>query len=60
MIRFHSHAQERMEERNATEDEVKLTIEEGESFPAKFGPQVSGGIFLSVASGEASLTEQSR
>ena len=37
MIRFHSHAQERMEERNATEDEVKLTIEEGESFPAKFG-----------------------
>jgi hypothetical protein len=26
-----------MEERNATEDEVEATIEQGEQFPAKFG-----------------------
>ena len=36
-IKFHPHALERMEERNATEDEVIATIEEGEEFPAKFG-----------------------
>jgi hypothetical protein len=26
-----------MEERNATEDEVKATIEQGKKFPSKFG-----------------------
>ena len=36
-IRFHPHAHERMQERGATEEEVKITIESGESFPAKFG-----------------------
>ena len=36
-IKFHPHALERMEERNATENEVIATIEEGEEFPAKFG-----------------------
>ena len=36
-IKFHPHALERMEERNATEDEVIATIEGGEQFPAKFG-----------------------
>ena len=36
-VHFHSHARERMDERNATEDEVKATIEQGEQFPAKFG-----------------------
>ena len=36
-IQFHPHAQERMEERGTTEDEVKKTIECGEQFPAKFG-----------------------
>lgn len=30
------HAQERMKERGVTENEVKATIEHGESFPAKF------------------------
>jgi hypothetical protein len=35
-IRFHPHAQERMEERGATEDEVRATVEMGERFPAKF------------------------
>ena len=36
-IKFHPHALERMEERNATEEEVIATIEEGEEFPVKFG-----------------------
>jgi hypothetical protein len=36
-VRFHSHARERMEERNATEDEVRAAVEEGEQFPARFG-----------------------
>ena len=36
-VHFHPHARERMDERNATEDEVKATIEQGEEFPAKFG-----------------------
>lgn len=37
IIHFHPHALERMNERGATEDEVKITIEQGEQFPAKFG-----------------------
>lgn len=36
-IHFHHHALERMEERGATEDEVRATVELGERFPAKFG-----------------------
>lgn len=36
IIRFHPHALERMEERGATENEVKATIEQGEQFPAKY------------------------
>lgn len=36
-VRFHPHARERMEERGATADEVKATVENGEQFPAKFG-----------------------
>lgn len=36
-VHFHPHAQERMRERGATEDEVKSTVEHGEQFPAKFG-----------------------
>jgi hypothetical protein len=36
-IRFHPHALERMPERGATEEEVKVTVEQGEEFPAKFG-----------------------
>ena len=36
-VRFHPHALERMEERAATEEEVKTTVEQGEQFPAKFG-----------------------
>ena len=37
IIRFHPHAQERMEERGATENEVRSAVESGERFPAKFG-----------------------
>jgi Domain of unknown function (DUF4258) len=37
MVRLHPHARERMEERGATEEEVRATVEQGESFPAKFG-----------------------
>ncbi len=36
-IRFHPHARERLVERGATEEEVRLAIESGEMFPAKFG-----------------------
>jgi len=36
-IRFHPHALERMRERGATEQEVRLTVLEGEQFPVKFG-----------------------
>ena len=36
-ILIHPHAKERMEERGATEAEVRATIAEGEKFPAKFG-----------------------
>lgn len=36
-IQFHPHALERLQERGATKDEIKVTIQEGEQFPAKFG-----------------------
>ena len=36
-IRFHPHAAERLAERGATEEEVVVTVESGERFPAKFG-----------------------
>jgi hypothetical protein len=36
-VRLHPHAQERLPERGATEDEVKITVEHGEQFPAKLG-----------------------
>jgi hypothetical protein len=35
-IRFHPHALERMKERGATQDEVEITVTQGEQFPAKF------------------------
>lgn len=37
MIKFHPHAKERLTERGATESEVISTIENGETFPAKYG-----------------------
>ena len=36
-IRLHPHVRERLIERGATESEIKLTVQEGEIFPAKFG-----------------------
>ena len=35
-VRFHPHAQERMAQRGATEQEVVITVESGERFDAKF------------------------
>jgi hypothetical protein len=35
-VRFHPHALERIEERGATENEVRATVEFGEKFPVKF------------------------
>ena len=37
MIKIHVHAKERMEERGINENEIIETIENGESFPVKFG-----------------------
>jgi len=36
-VRLHSHAQQRLSERGATETEVVATVEQGEQFPVKFG-----------------------
>ena len=36
-IRFHPHALDRLLERGTTEEEVRITIENGERFAAKFG-----------------------
>ena len=37
MVLFHPHALERLSERGATEEEVRATILEGETFSAKYG-----------------------
>lgn len=37
MVKLHPHAQERLIERGATEEEIISTVEAGEVFPAKFG-----------------------
>ena len=37
LVRVHPHAAERMSERGASEDEVRLAVLEGERFEAKFG-----------------------
>ena len=36
-VRLHPHALDRISERGATEEEVRLAVEGGERFPAKFG-----------------------
>jgi hypothetical protein len=36
-VRLHPHAIDRMEERMASLEEIRSTVENGESFPAKFG-----------------------
>jgi hypothetical protein len=36
-VRLHPHALERLQERGGTEQEVRLTVETGERFEAKFG-----------------------
>lgn len=37
VVRLHPHAQARLSERGATEEEVIATVQMGEQFPAKFG-----------------------
>jgi len=37
IVRLHPHALERLSERGATEEEVRATVLEGETFAAKFG-----------------------
>jgi len=37
VVRFHPHAQERIAERGASEQEVLAAVEKGERFEAKFG-----------------------
>lgn len=37
MVKLHPHVKERMAERGATEDEIVATVENGETFQAKFG-----------------------
>lgn len=37
MVKLHPYAKERLLERGATEKEVIATVENGETFPAKFG-----------------------
>jgi hypothetical protein len=36
-VRLHPHARGRLEERGATEEDVRLTVESGERFDAKYG-----------------------
>ncbi|MBI5742023.1 MAG: DUF4258 domain-containing protein [Nitrospirae bacterium] len=36
-VKIHPHARERLVERGATEQEVIATVENGETFPVKFG-----------------------
>jgi hypothetical protein len=36
-VRLHPHAKGRLDERGTTEVEVIATVQEGETFPAKFG-----------------------
>jgi len=36
-VRLHPHARDRLPERGADENEVVLTVEQGERFPAKHG-----------------------
>jgi len=36
-VTLHPHAEARLAERGATQDEVRATVEGGERFPAKFG-----------------------
>ena len=38
-VRLHPHAVDRLTERGASQEEVRLTVETGERFPAKLGRQ---------------------
>ena len=51
-VNLHPHAQARLIERGVTEAEVRLTVREGETFPAKFG---RAGFRKNFAFGKARL-----
>ena len=59
-IRLHPHAQDRLHERGATEEEVIATIERGERFPAQHGEQGSAVTSRSTASGITGNIRQNR
>ena len=44
-VRVHPHARERMAERGASEEEVRATVEHGESFPRSSDARVSDETF---------------
>jgi hypothetical protein len=59
-INLHPHARERLAERGATEEEIRLAIEPGERFPAKFGREGfrRNFVFNGVWRGRAYATKQ--
>jgi len=59
-IALHPHAQARLAERGATEDEVRATVKYGERFPAKFGRAGFRRNSRIMAFGVASRTPRSR
>ncbi len=59
-VHFHPHAQERMKERGASEEEVAATVEQGERFPPNLAELAFGGILSLNASGVASVMKRSR
>jgi hypothetical protein len=59
-VSLHPHAQDRLHERGATEEEVIATIERGERFPAKHGRTEFRCTFHSMASGITGNIRQNR
>jgi hypothetical protein len=59
-VRFHPHAQARIKERSATEDEVRATVTRGEQFPAKFGRMAFDVTLRLMGNGEERITGRSR
>ena len=58
MVGLHRHARERMDERGATEEEVRATVEQGEPFPAKFGRTDFHETFGLTNTGTATVSNQ--
>ena len=58
MVHFHPHALERLSERGATEEEVRATILEGETFSAKYGRTGFRRISVSTLLAGAALRDE--